>query len=326
MKIYPPPYRLTASSSNINSNTSSNTNDNNDDMIISRRESFNAGDVILRLRLYADEKIRCRSFTAILMKKYDDRIKCKSLYQLRKRSLQSAKDDSSLTVMYCYYKNTSRILKKWKGLKLNTRLRSELALLELGLILHSKLILSKYFKKLLKKWEKNREMRMKTMRIVIFRRMVNIRNGFFIHGMKRLQRFLMKASTKRSTIMTGQRYHNRIKIKKSITKWRRWSSTSLYMKRLIQVVHSKQLHSYRNTYKHIHYDTIILARKFIKLLHQRTDVNRILCSKGILVTEHINSNITMKYFGMALNLIIIIIIMILMLILTLLILRLVVSS
>ena len=318
MKIYPPPYRLTASS-----NDNDNDNNNND-MIISRRESFNAGDVISRLRLYADDRIRYRSFSAILIKKYDDRIKCKSLHQLRKRTLQSAKDDSSLTVMYCYYKNTSRILKKWKRLQLNTRLRSELALLELGLMLHAKLILSKYFKKLLKKWEKNRNMRIKTMRIIIFRRMVNIRNGLFIHGMKRLQRFLMKASTNRSTFMMGQRYHNRIKIKKSITKWRRWLSTSLYMKRLIQVVHSKRLHSYRNTYKHMHYDTIVLARKFIKLLHQRTDVNRILCSKGILVTERINSNVVLKYFGNALNLIIIIVI--LMLILILLILRPVVSS
>jgi len=314
MKIYPPPYRLIASSSNTNDN------DNNDDVIISRRESFSARDVILRLRLYADDRIRYRSISAILIKKYDDRIKYKSLYQLKKRSLQSAKDDSSLTVMYCYYKNTLRILKKWKGLKLNTRLRSELALLELGLILHTKLILSKYFKKILKKWVKNRDMRMKTVRIVIFRRMINIRNGLFIHGMKRLQRFLMKANTNRSTIMMGQSYHNRIKMKKSIAKWRRWLSTSLYMKRLIHVVHSKQLHSYRNTYKHIHYDTIVLARKFIKLLHQRTDVNRILCSKGILVTERINSNVTMKYFGNALKL------MILMHILTLSILRLVVSS
>ena len=134
MKIYPP-----------NPHLKPNIVDNDEhDNYYNNNERLTINDAFIKWRLLIDEKIRLRSFTTILIKKYDVRIQSRTLYRWLQFVKQSKKDDSSLTAMYCEYKNINRILIKWKNLKYNTKLKSELALLDFGSLLHEKTLLNSF--------------------------------------------------------------------------------------------------------------------------------------------------------------------------------------
>jgi len=287
MKIYPPPVPNTIIY-NFNCYNDNNNNNNN-------RLTIN--DAFKRWRLLIDDKIRLRSFSTILTKKYYVRIQLKTLHRWLKFVKQSKRDDNRLTIMYCEYKNINRILKKWMNLNYLTRLKSENALLDLGSLLHSKILILKYFKKLLKLWQNNREIRHKITKIIIMIRMIHIRNGYFKYGLKKLNNFHKNSKIDINLIMKGK-YHNEYKmIKKAIIKWRRWCTLSLYTKSLIRVIKSKYKSIYSNSLKNISSEALILATKLIKYLYRKSIGNRLLREYASVVIKKAKNNIIFKYFG-----------------------------